>query len=313
MKKNFKKAFKGIKDGKFWFRLKIILRQKRLQSKHVYRISNPIVKGLQEEAKWIKKLEKKYAKLIAEGISEPISYHLSNKVWILWLSGLETAPDVVKACYASVKRNMPDKEVIFLTEENLFDYITLPDYILEKRKKEMIGSAHFADIIRLELLCTHGGMWIDATVLCTASASDYTPITTAPFFIYHDVLNEHIRRASNWLIVNNSNSQLLALTKKLVFQYWKDYDYPVNYLFLDLLMALASRRYPKEWEDMPPYNNYNPRMLQKELPKDFNEARWQEYLGRSSFHKLTYKLKFTNTPTSTLSYILETYKEDEDV
>ncbi len=310
MKNFFKKFFKGIKDGKFWFRLKIILRQKRLKSKHLYYISNEIVKGRQEEAKWLKKLERKYANIIKEGISEPLSYNYSNKVWILWLTGLETAPDVVKACYNSVKRNMPEREIIFLTEKNVFDYITLPEHIIEKRKKELIGAAHFADIIRLELLCTHGGMWIDSTVLCTASSSDYKPITTAPFFIYHDVLDEHIRRASNWLIVNNSNSQLLALTKKLVFQYWKDYNYSVNYLFLDLLMALASRRYPEEWNNMPPYNNYAPRVLQKELPKDFNENRWQEYLNMASFHKLTHKFKFTNTPNSTLSYILNTYKEN---
>ncbi len=311
MRNFFRKIFNGIKDGKFWFRVKIVLRQKRLKSKRFYRITNENVKGRQEEAIWIKKFEKKYAKIIAEGIQEPLSYNLSNKVWILWFTGLETAPEVVKACYNSIKRNMPEKEVIFLTEENLFDYITLPKHIMEKRKKQMIGTAHFADIIRLELLCTHGGMWIDSTVLCTASASDYKPITTAPFFIYHDILDEHIRRASNWLIVNNSNSQLLALTRKLVFQYWKDYNYAVNYLFLDLLMALASRRYPEEWENMPPYNNYAPRVLLKEAAKPFKETRWQEYLNMCSFHKLTYKLKFVNTPDSTLSYILKTYKENE--
>ena len=306
----FKKIKNGIKDGKFWFRLKIVWRQKRLKSKHVYYISNGIVKNLQEEDKWLKKFKKRYANLIEEGIPEPTSYNLSNKVWMLWLTGLDTAPDVVKACYNSVKRNMPEKEVIFLTEENVFDYITLPKHIMEKRKKQLIGHAHFADIIRLELLCTHGGMWIDSTVLCTGAANDYTPITTAPFFIYHDLLDEHVRRASNWLIVNNSNSQLLALTKKLVYQYWKDYNYAVNYLFLDLLMALASRRYPQEWDNMPPYNNFVPRIMQKELSKDFSETRWQEYLNMASFHKLTHNFKFTNTPNSTLSHILETYKDD---
>ena len=63
----------------------------------------------------------------------------SNKVWFCWLQGYESAPDLVKACYNSLKLNMPDKEIIFLSESNISNYISFPEYINKKyvRKKRV--------------------------------------------------------------------------------------------------------------------------------------------------------------------------------
>ena len=304
------KVIKALKEGKFWFRLKTVMRQKKQNAKRLYVIKDDRVKELQEQARWLKKFQKKYRKTIEAGVQNSNQTGKSNKVWMLWFSGFESAPPIVKACYYSVKKNMPDREVIFLSESNVSDYIELPDYILKKRKKQLIGLAHFADIIRIQLLCTHGGMWIDSTVLCTASSTDFKKIIDAPLFLYHDVLDEHVRRASNWLIVNNGNGKVLSLTRELLFRYWKDYNYSVNYLFLDLLMALASRRYPEEWNSMPPYNNYDVRVMQKEMLNEFSLERWNEYLKMASFHKLTYKPRGDNPPNSTFNYIIKTYLED---
>lgn len=81
----------------------------------------------------------------------------SNKVWFMWLQGLDNAPPIIKSCYQSLKTNLPDKEIILIEENNLNDYVHLPDYIEEKYKKGIISRTHFSDLVRLELLINGGG------------------------------------------------------------------------------------------------------------------------------------------------------------
>lgn len=88
-------------------------------------------------------------------------------VWFCWLQGMEAVPEMVRVCYESVCRYLPDKEVVLIDEENFGDYVALPEFIMEKRKKGFIPAALFSDILRLELLIKYGGTWIDSTVLMT--------------------------------------------------------------------------------------------------------------------------------------------------
>ena len=58
----------------------------------------------------------------------------NDKIFTLWLQGEDNAPPLVKACYRSVRRHCK-QELIVLDEKTVFDYISLPDVIMEKRKK----------------------------------------------------------------------------------------------------------------------------------------------------------------------------------
>ena len=44
--------------------------------------------------------------------------------------------------------------------------------VMEKWEKGIITHTHMTDLLRLELLIKYGGMWIDATVLCTAKEEE---------------------------------------------------------------------------------------------------------------------------------------------
>ena len=67
---------------------------------------------------------------------------------------------------------MPDKDIIVLTSKNFLEYVSFPGYIIDKYKKGFIENAHFSDLLRLELLNTYGGLWIDSTVLVTDKIND---------------------------------------------------------------------------------------------------------------------------------------------
>ena len=93
-------------------------------------------------------------------------------VWWCWLQGLDNAPDIVKACLRSLQRHLPkDYEIRIIDEHNWKEWVTLPQYIVEKRSAGRIPAALFSDLLRLELLIKYGGTWIDATVLCTGVGS----------------------------------------------------------------------------------------------------------------------------------------------
>ena len=125
---------------------------------------------LSTQLKARKKLEKKYRKCLEqfdEAYNHELAHQFSNKVWVCWFQGMEHEPELVRKCFESLKQNLTDREIVLITEKNLKEYVDFPDYILRKWEKGEITHTHMTDLLRLELLIRHGGMWIDATVLCT--------------------------------------------------------------------------------------------------------------------------------------------------
>ncbi|CBL21499.1 Capsular polysaccharide synthesis protein [Ruminococcus sp. SR1/5] len=63
-------------------------------------------------------------------------------------------------------------EVIELNENNLFEYVKLPDKIVNMWKQKKITNANFSDLCRIALLADYGGLWIDATVFLTGKIDE---------------------------------------------------------------------------------------------------------------------------------------------
>lgn len=125
-------------------------------------------------------------------------------IWILWLQGFDEAPELVKVCVLSIERTLGKSEYICLLDENnLFDYIDLPDYIVEKWHKGIIDDTRFSDLIRLRLLNVYGGIWMDSTIYFTGEElSAY--IKDSWLFMFSIWQNWRKRRepliSANWLI-----------------------------------------------------------------------------------------------------------------
>lgn len=89
-------------------------------------------------------------------------------VWSCWWQGEENAPEVVKKCWESQRRNLPEgAEHIIITWNNYRDYVELLIHIIEKFEHGFMIPAHLADIVRCCLLYKYGGLWLDATVYVT--------------------------------------------------------------------------------------------------------------------------------------------------
>lgn len=77
---------------------------------------------------------------------------LRNKIWICWWQGIDNAPEIVKTCVESIRRNAGKCEIIFITEDNYKDYVSFPGWVEVKRKAGIISRTIYSDLLRMNLL-----------------------------------------------------------------------------------------------------------------------------------------------------------------
>lgn len=277
-------------------------------------IDNNIIKALIEKEDTLKYLRKKYSSILDNAKDELHDKNeYSNKIWICWFQGREQAPILVQKCITAAETTFEGKEVIIIDDDNFQEYAEFPDYILEKYKSGIISRTHLSDLLRVSVLTKYGGLWLDATILCTAkSVPDY--IKEKPLFVYKEVCLDRTDLppivASSWLIYSCKNNDIMRATRDLMYEYWKYENELKNYFIMHLCFRIATDKFKKQWEAVPTYNNINPHMMQFELLNEYDEKRWNEYIKFSDFHKLNrriesdeQKMKFTN-----LDYIINDFE-----
>nr|USW91377.1 putative glycosyl transferase [Streptococcus pneumoniae] len=220
--------------------------------------------------------------------------NISNKVWICWFQGEERPPELIRTCIQSMRTHFLGREIIVLTEENISDYIDIPDYITDKYKKGSISRAHYSDILRVELLCRYGGLWVDVTVLNTGG--DFSNLEL-PLFVYKSLdlsrKDSQAIVASSWLISSYSNHPILLYARKLLWEYWRRKNSLCNYFLFHIFFTIATELYPIEWSAVLTFNNHSPHMLNFELNNQFSEKRWEQLKQISVFHKLNHHIDYS--------------------
>lgn len=249
---------------------------------------------------------KKYNKYIKELPLYNSNHMYSNKIWWCWLQGEENAPDLNKACLSSLKRNLKDMEIISINENNYMNYVDFPEYIMDKYNRGIIPKAHFADLIRLELLDRYGGTWIDSSVLCTGFEPNFYK---KDLFLYSNWMkNDDAIVASNWFITSEIGNPILKTTKDLLFKYWKDYSYLVNYYIFHIFFTIASEKYKETFKNMWKYSNIPPHILQFELTDIYNFERFEQIKRMTTIHKLSHKIDFSKCNGNTnYDFIIKEY------
>lgn len=271
---------------------------------------------LSVENKILKKLRKKYKKYVVEYMmqeeQEELKQTKSDIIWFCWFQGMDAAPEIVKVCYNSLKKNITNKRIIVITLQNYKEYVCLPEYIVEKYNKGIIGQAHFSDLLRLELLINYGGTWIDSTVLCS---SDRIPscMIESPLFVFQTLkpgLDGHATCISNWFITAYSNNKILRLVRALLYKYWMDNDVVIDYFIFHHFFQIAIEYYPEIWNKVFPYTNETPHILLLRLFDKYDGELFDSIMQQTCFHKLTYKFdaELENIPNSNYMHIINEYR-----
>ena len=99
------------------------------------------------------------------------------------------------------------------------------DFLDNVWKKEKVQMQ--SDLIRLNLLNTHGGIWVDATAYCSIPLRQWLPyhLTTGVFYF-----RSHSKYPiSNWFIVSNKNTYVTKTFTKQHNKYWENRVSDNNY------------------------------------------------------------------------------------
>lgn len=168
----------------------------------------------------------------AIGAEEP------ERAFSLWLQGEENAPALVKACFRSMRKHLK-MELVVLDEKSLFEWISLPSYIVEKWKKGAITHAAFSDICRVELLFQHGGVWLDATDFMTAPIPQF--IMDEDFFVFMagNKVRGNYAKIQSCFMRGRKGNPILSVWRKAILHYWKNEDSKINYFWMHFLLRLV--------------------------------------------------------------------------
>ena len=225
------------------------------------------------------------------------SAHKSGKIWMFWSSGEESAPPIARKCIASIRENLPDREVVVLSEKTYRDYVTFPSFIQEKIDRGEMMKAHMADLLRLELLIRYGGTWIDATVFCPGGKIP-AYMLDSDLFLFQDLkpgFDGHCQRISNWMITARAGNPVLKLTRALLYEYWREHRKCEDYFIFHHFFEMAIDAYPEEWARVIPFSNAAPHILLLRLFEPYDDAVWGAVREMTPFHKLSYKFDEAKT------------------
>lgn len=221
---------------------------------------------------------------------------LEGKIWMCWWQGETNAPEIVKACINSVRRNAGDHEVIVITDENLSDYVYVPDWVLEKVHSGVMSRTNLSDLLRLSLLAEHGGMWLDATFFCSGPLDEYmsVPIWSIkrPDYLHASVACGMFAGYS--LACDPANRRPFVVARDFFLEYWRRSDTLVDYLLVDYLIVLAQKycnSVAMGFENIPS-NNPQCDELIKVLGESFDASEWERLKEDTQLFKLTWKQDF---------------------
>lgn len=243
---------------------------------------------------------------------KPKKNFLNNKIiWQYWAQGFnsEQLPDIVKICRASVEKHKADYQVILLDDKNIDEYLELPTFIQEKRKNSNFKHAFFADLIRLGLLTTYGGVWLDATILMTGPLPQY--LTKEGFFMYQRVNipinvqkkwqklnatyfnwnNSHRINVLNSIIFAEKYNAEIKLCFDLLLNFWKTQNRIPHYFFFQIMFDVLIKT---NRINMQKVDDTLPHLLLLVMKSSFNMKKYQEAIECTSLHKMTYFKKNLN-------------------
>lgn len=177
------------------------------------------------------------------GLNEPV-YTGEKYAWSCWWQGMEKAPDLIKACSNSLKKNLPDEvELVIITKDNYRDYVDFPQWLIDKVEDGRVTLTTFSDVIRASLLYKYGGIWLDSTILLT----EMLPLD----FWDYDIFTIREFRYCLPFMGGKPGQKFYRFLMEGFFYYYKHYETTKYYLLVTHLLDIARNEYPDVWE------NYN--------------------------------------------------------
>jgi hypothetical protein len=166
------------------------------------------------------------AKLVLEHLEQATQFVVDmpngvpNLIWLYWNTPLEQAPDVVKLSVRTWRQKNPDYDVVLINDDNIKDILGFDFHAVFNIATVNLGFAMKADILRLYLLSTHGGVWADTTTFCVRPLSEWLPQATekTSFFTFRHKTNK-TRPVEVWFIASEKGGEVIRNTLTLFLEH----------------------------------------------------------------------------------------------
>jgi len=255
-----------------------------------------------------------YAAVVRNVPEEKPDHTEPRRIFSLWLQGVEQAPPLVRACLDSIRRQAAGAELVVLDGETVFNWISLPESIVERWKAGKMKAAHFADICRVELLYRFGGVWMDATDYLDAPLPEW--LWEADFFVYQggETVSGAYAGIQNCFIRAARGSYLLKVWREAILAYWAAEETAVDYFVHQLLLMLCVRenaRCAELFKAMPCLDQDPTHMLwYAYADQPYDEAVLHQVCAEALFQKTDYKSDSAVRPIpgSLADHLLKPYR-----
>ncbi len=249
-------------------------------------------------------------------------------IWQYWGTGWnqEELPLIVKMCMKSLDEYKDDYIIIRLDDNNIEEYIELPDFINYKKKNGIIPFVFFADVLRLALLSIYGGIWIDATVLLTDKIDQkYLKMN---YFMFQRTQNTDNKKY--WSKLNNDyfswnrshkvnvlssvmfsekNNNVITRLLDLMLIFWCKKNKVPHYFFLQILYNSLINNYMLN-EKCEIIDDTLPHILFSKFNEEYSKEELERLKKQINIHKLTHKLDYNNIniKETYYDYFIKKYK-----
>lgn len=165
-------------------------------------------------------------------------------VFVFWYQGVQSAPPVVKACIASVKKWCVNRKVVVLDKYNIREYANMPACALERLRNGDISIVHFSDFLRITLLREHGGFWIDATNFLLKPIPEYA--LSYSFYSLNGAYDKDLGfKWTSWFLYAKKGDIIINNMYHFLEEYWKKYNTILTYVFWDCWLTALYNHVPK--------------------------------------------------------------------
>ena len=250
---------------------------------------------------------KKYLSCIDSPTLKQITVKTPETIWQFWDNPAgQRTPEIVKSSLESVEKFKGNFDRKTLNKSTIENYADLPDYVFDKLKKGQMCYAHFSDLLRLNLLKNHGGIWMDATCYMTDFIPDY--IVNQDFFVFLTGKQTSFPYSfmQNCFIRAKMGSYICDIWYLMCCEYWKTENRRIDYFQHQLMfksLILNDSTAKKIFAEMPHVSEDGTHQLVgNNLLKEFNPVEWERIKNASFFQKTRYKIKKAQASVSSKTY-----------
>ena len=196
---------------------------------------------------------------------------MSSKIWVYWNNGWDNVPPVVRFCKRSWEKYSGDREIVYLTDDNIKQYLDV-DSFPENIKKAPVQA--YSDYLRISLIEKHGGVWLDATVFLTKPLDSWLPdyLKDWDMFLFSNV--KPGRLIASWFIAAERGHEAIVEWRTKCDDYWLSRSKAHDYFWFHLLFpeVLMERDFKYKWANVTKHEAKTPQFYGKSAMSANNPA-----------------------------------------